>query len=248
MRALVVDDEPPARELLRELLSEWVEVVGEAGSGETALEQIALLEPDVVFLDIHMPGKDGLALARELSEHDNPPRLVFVTAYDQHAVEAFRLEAVDYLLKPVDPERLRQTLQRLSREENAQELLGRLLRAADRLQGRSLERLALLDERSGVRHVMELSRIGWITSRDEKTYVFAEGRELRCMDTMSGLEGRLGERFLRTHRSFIVNLDRVVEVVPWGNGAYNLRLAGWEGEIPLSRRHAPLFKARVGWL
>lgn len=174
--ALLVDDEAPARRLLGEMLGKHpeIEVVGEAASGDEALERIRELSPRVVFLDVQMPEKDGLAVARELVEGSSPVRVVFVTAYDEFAVRAFELEAVDYLLKPVDPQRLARTAGRLAKPASEATALS-LLRALERVRETCLDRLSLLDERSGVRHVVELGAVDWITCRGEKTYVHTGG-------------------------------------------------------------------------
>lgn len=248
LSALIVDDEAPARSLLRELLEQCngVEVVAEAASGTEALAGVDQFHPDVVFLDVQMPELDGLDTARRITGLDDPPRIVFVTAYDEYALKAFEVEAVDYLLKPVEPARLEQTVGRLLKTPGTPTELERLVRA---LAPAPLERLALLDEQSGVRHVVDLAQVVYVTADKEKTYVRLPDRFLRCMETLGGLEQRLPpERFFRTHRSYLVNLERISRVEPWGSGAYNMELEGSDRPIPLSRHYAPAFKQKVAWL
>jgi DNA-binding LytR/AlgR family response regulator len=186
---------------------------------------------------------DGLETARRLSALISPPRVVFITAYDEYALQAFELAAVDYLLKPVDPERLDQTLSRL--QSNTSDTGAELRKLLGAL---TLRRLALLDEATGVRHVIDMADIVYAYCEDEKTYVRLRGRLLRSMDTLAGLEGRLcPQQFMRVHRSHIVNLQKVLRVEPWGAGTFNLELEGSDRAIPLSRQHAAAFKEKVGW-
>jgi DNA-binding LytR/AlgR family response regulator len=203
-----------------------------------------------VLLDIQMPGADGLHVAKAMAELPTPPRVIFVTAYDAYAVDAFELEAVDYLLKPVDAARLRLSLQRIERRDDGSgEALRRLLQRLAPVPPAAPARLALLDEASGVRQLVNLSDIAWFTSVEERTYVQVGARTLRSMETLAALEEKLPrDRFIRTHRAYIVNIEQVREVVPWASGTFNLRLHGIAQRIPLSRGYAADFKRRTGWL
>ena len=219
-------------------------IVGQAGSGEEGLRLVRELRPDVLLLDIQMPGTTGLDVAARLMHVSNPPAIIFVTAYDAYAIKAFEVEAVDYLLKPVDPIRLHKALQRIELS-----LTGDAMRRVlERLQPGAPERMALLEEASGVRHLTSLADIAWFTTQDERTYASVGGRLLRSMETLGALEEKLpADRFVRIHRAYIVNLAHVREVIPWANGSFNLRLHGCPQEIPLSRSYAPAFKTRTGW-
>ncbi|MBT9589111.1 response regulator transcription factor [bacterium] len=248
LSALIVDDESLARGLLKELLAEvgGVEVVGEAATGCEALLLVEQLGPEVVFMDIQMPEMNGLEAARRLSLLEKPPRLVFVTAFDHYALPAFEVEAIDYLLKPVESERLAQAVARLQR--SLPQDLGGLLRALEAARPLPLTRLALLDERTGLRHVVKLEEIVWVSADNEKTYVRLSEGCLRSMDTLGGLEEKLPpQSFMRVHRSYLVNLDRVRRVELCGSGSYDLELSGSDRKIPLSRHYAPLFKKQVSW-
>ncbi len=241
MKILIVDDEAPAREYLRSLLEDLeVEVIEEACDGPDALAQAARF--DLVLLDIRMPGMSGLEVAQALVGFQPAPRIIFVTAYDQHAVRAFELEAVDYLVKPVSPKRLTRALERVRQQPRPD-----LTRLLSHLTGKKLEKIALLDETRQVRLMVPWDEIIWVSSEKEKTYAVTDRGRLRAMETLTGLEAHLPDTFLRTHRSYLVNLDRVEQIQPWGNGAYNLVMRGYADPIPLSRSYAKAFKDRVNW-
>ena len=219
------------------------EVIGEAGDGISALQKIQELQPEVVLLDIRMPQMTGLEVAHQLSAWAQAPKVIFVTAYDEHAIEAFEAQAVDYLVKPASQKRLRKALENLREPiEQAQ-----MLKALTALGQRELQKIALLHEVKQVRFMVAWKDIIYLTSRNEKTYVVTEKGELRSMETLSGLAALLPKTFCRTHRSYFVNLERVDQIQPWANGAYNLLLKGVKKMIPLSRGYAKEFKALVNW-
>ncbi len=230
MRALIVDDEPLARRFLRSLLanvSPAVEVVGEAGDGEAALQAIRAHRPDLVFLDIQMPGMDGLALLQALAP-DPAPHIVFVTAYDRYAVQAFDLQAVDYLLKPFDGERLERAVRRAAermRSDARTKGAGdpRLLEILEELRRRAgggyPERLPVKTE--GRIFFVEVDGIDWIEAVNKVVHLHAGGEVHVLRESLSGLAERLDpERFLRIHRGAIVNVARIREVQPWFQGDY----------------------------
>ena len=242
----MVDDEAPAREYLQSLLRGFpeIEVVGEAGDGLSALRMIDEKKPDAVFLDIRMPRLNGLEVAQQLTLRESPPRIVFVTAYDEHALEAFESEAVDYLVKPCTTKRLKKAVQKLAKPASDQNIAG----AVRRLGQKNLQKLALLHETKKVRFMIGWDEIIFMTSRDEKTYVITDRGELRAMENLGALAECLPSTFFRTHRSYVVNLERVEQIQPWGNGAYNLVLKGVSEVIPLSRGYAGAFKEAVNWV
>jgi len=216
LRALIVDDEPRARQFLEKLLGEHagVRLVGAARSGGEALEMVQRLTPDVVFLDIHMPDLSGLEVARHLTS-DDAPIVVFVTAYDRYAVEAFEVAALDYLLKPIRRERLAETLRRVSAESHAGRTgaHGRMLQTAlesPEMQGHlpPLKRLPVRHRRE-VR-LLDLDHVPLIFSRDRLVLARAEGREYLVDYTLQELEGRLPEgQFVRVHRGALVNVNAI---------------------------------------
>lgn len=225
LRALIVDDERLARLKLRRFLDEEpdVEIIGECGSGAEAVAQIRAERPDLLFLDIQMPGLDGFAVLREVGP-DRAGRVVFVTAHDEHAVRAFEVEALDYLLKPFDRARFQQTLDRVRRERR-QALDAKLATLLDRIE-RPLSRLDRLLVRAGGRMVfLKLRDVDWIEADDNYVRLHA-GRETHLVrDTLRRLEPRLDPRlFLRIHRSTIVNIESIAEVRPLFHGDYDVLL------------------------
>jgi two-component system LytT family response regulator len=241
VRVLIVDDEAPARDKLRR----WVgaqgdfEVAGEAADGLAAAAAIESLKPDVVFLDIQMPGLSGLEVAAQL-ESDAAPLLVFVTAFDEHAIRAFDLNAVDYLLKPYDRDRLEKSLQRL-RERRGAAQLGSAVRAA-RAQTRSSERL--LVPRGEQLELIEASAIHWLEADDNYVHVHTAGAKYLVRRTLADLLEQLGERFVRIHKSTAVNLAEVASLAPLFKGDHEVRLRGG-AVLRLSRRFKDELFARM---
>jgi DNA-binding LytR/AlgR family response regulator len=217
LRALIADDEPRARQFLEKLLGEHdgVEVVGSARGGAEALEKIASLRPDVAFLDIHMPDLSGLEVARHL-KGERTPIVVFVTAYDQYAIEAFEVAALDYLLKPIRRERLAETLARIAAEPRGPRALAKQSAAIEN----ALEQPGVRDRlrtltRLPVRHrrevkLLDLADVPLLFSRDRLVLARAEGREYLVDYTLQELEQRLPEgQFVRVHRGALVNVGAI---------------------------------------
>lgn len=257
LRALIVDDEPLARERLRLLLAEagGVAVVGEAHGGAAALERIAALAPDVVFLDIEMPGLGGFDVV-ELLDAAQRPAVVFVTAFDAYAVRAFDVHAVDYLTKPVRAARLRETLDRLQADRAAADRrLGAFLDAdwagapaAERQAEPPLERVTLAAGRR--LRVVPVRDVARFEALDKVTVAVPFGGPggARLHPTVDFTLDALGARlpgFLRVHRAHLVNADAVRELVPWFSGTYRVRLADGD-EVPLARRRVAAVRALLG--
>jgi DNA-binding LytR/AlgR family response regulator len=251
VRTLIVDDEPPARERLKRLLAdiEGVILVGEAENGVQAMEMIEEQRPDLMLLDIQMPGLDGFEVIEALEE---PPLIVFVTAYDEYAIRAFEVHALDYLLKPFSQERLAKALCRareeLAEEQDFAERLGPLLDdLGDR--GHYATRLAVHD-RSGGRgriRVVSVDEVDWIGMESDEVIVHAGEDAYTVPRALIELESRLDPaRFFRAHRSAIVNLDRVEEIIPWFKGSHRLRLTTGV-EVDLSRRRARALRKILRW-
>lgn len=223
IRVLIVDDEPPARDLIATLLRDEpdLEVVGQCSNGREAVAAIKRCSPDLVFLDVQMPGMDGFGVLAELPA-DRLPLVIFVTAFDQHAIRAFEVHALDYLLKPFEYDRLRQAV-RHSRTQLAQRpgTTGqtRLLALLEELhnRGQSWDRLAIRD--AGRILFLQPEEIDWIEAEGNyvRLHVGKESHLLR--ETMSATEARLAsKKFLRVSRSTIVNLERVAEWQPLFHG------------------------------
>lgn len=261
IRALIVDDESLARDYLRSLISECndVELVGEADNGEAALTALGELAPDLIFLDVQMPGLDGMEVIEEAGP-ENLPAIVFVTAFDQYAQKAFDVNAVDYLLKPFSRKRFEQALDKARRELNrglgsdTTEKLHNLLDAYHSAktgtpapEGGWLNRIPVKLDKKVV--IIPCESIDWIEAADDYVIIHAEGAKRLHSDTMYNLERSLDpQRFVRIHRSAIVNLDRVKELRSLSGNGYLVALTTG-AELKLSRhRKGALEKALGGSL
>lgn len=226
LRTLIVDDEPIARAVLAEELADFedVEVIGEAGNGEEALRRIDELAPDLLLLDIQMPAKDGFELARSIS---GPlPAIVFVTAYSEHALRAFEVGAVDYLLKPIDVERLRQALDRAreSRRGPAAERLAGMLNAESLSRGR--RKLKIAARGGGDTYLLDLDEVYAFQADGEIVWILTADRKFMAVQTLQALDDRLqGTQFQRIRRSAIVNTDRIRKVSALSSRRWLLTLA-----------------------
>ena len=250
LRVLIVDDEALARERIRRLLRRESDVViiGEATNGSEGIDAIRKEAPDLVFLDVQMPDLDGFEVLEQLRDQ-KLPGIVFVTAYDQHAVRAFEVHALDYLLKPFTSERFRTAFRRvrslIAQPEGLNDAnLGKLI---DQLvaERRELEQLVtqreprfaerLLIRSDGKVYFVKAQEIDWIEAAGNYVHLHVGANRHLLRETISGLQGRLDPaRFARIHRSTIVNLDRVKEMRPWFAGDYIMVLESGE-ELKLSR-------------
>jgi two-component system response regulator LytT len=235
MSAIIADDEPLAREELRFLLNEIgdVEVVGAASNGIEALDLIEKLDPALAFLDIQMPGLDGLGVVRRLRENQiEPPHIIFSTAFEQFAVEAFKLEAMDYLLKPVDRDRLAATLARARRA-----VADRITESVSTPSVKPAFTRLLV--RSGSRNlVISPEELVYATIANGVITLTAANAEGQSnFRTLEELQAALDpDMFWRAHRSYLVNVNRIREVVPWFKSTYQLRMDDKKAsEIPVSR-------------
>jgi two-component system LytT family response regulator len=243
LHALLVDDEQPALAELRFRLAE-VEPSIDIQTCESGVEALRLLRRerfDVLFIDIQMPGLDGLELASVLNDLQRPPAVVFVTAYEEHAVRAFELRAVDYLLKPVALERLRETLGRLRQRASTPPSPPALSPAGP------LERLPV--EAAGRTVLIDLSEIRFAEARDDLVSIRTADRVYTTRYSLQELERRLPRPpFLRVHRAFVVNLKNVVEIRPYFNGAYLLTTNDTaKTELPVSRGHVRDLRSLLGF-
>jgi len=230
LRAMIVDDEELARRYLREMLSahEEIEIVAECANGFEAVKA-AGASTDLLFLDIQMPKLDGFE-ALELME---PPRcVIFVTAYDEYALKAFDVHAVDYLLKPFSAERFEEALAR-ARERMGQTPPVLQLAAAARGPGRFMERIVVKDGASV--HVVAVEDLDWVEAQDDYVALHAKGKSVLKQQTISALEAALDPAlFVRIHRSWIVNLERVEKIEPYGKDSKVALLKGGK-RVPVSR-------------
>jgi two-component system, LytTR family, response regulator LytT len=259
MRVIIVDDEKTARDEIRDLLSRSpnVDVIDEANDGDAAFKLIQRLSPDLVILNAKTPTDIGLHLAEKMHEEGIRSHVIFITTSDKYAVRAFELNAVDYLMKPVTPERMAQSLDRVW-DRLAVECLGtgtfqelsKHLRASGGIQAahvrppkisiRKGDRVFLIDP-ADVTHGYILDGVVFLAT--------AETTGLTSHRTLDELERDVDpERFWRVHRSYIVNIDHVTEVIPWQSGTYRLRLDDPEGTlVPLSRVQAKRMRRVMRW-
>ncbi|HKF77820.1 MAG TPA: LytTR family DNA-binding domain-containing protein [Candidatus Dormibacteraeota bacterium] len=240
LSVLVVDDETPARDELAFLLQRQGQVgrIAQAADATECLDLLAGGGFDAVFLDVRMPRLDGLALARLIGQMARPPQVVFVTAFGDHAVEAFGLAAVDYVMKPVRPERLGVTIGRLVRAREA---------AADRRPGASGlgDRIAVTVR--GQIRLLPVGDVRFVIADGEGVSVRTADGRFHVRHTLHELEERLsGHGFLRVHRAYLVNLNHVSSIEPFFNGTYLLKVEGIPDlTVPVSRRHAADLKTAI---
>jgi two-component system, LytTR family, response regulator len=237
LRTLVVDDEQPARDELCYQLGRIgsVEVLGQAENGVEALAAIERLRPDVVFLDVQMPGLDGFEVARQLIEGGSSTHVVFVTAFDHYAIEAFEVNAVDYLLKPVDPARLLQAVERARRRVPSHDQLERLAQLVSERQERRKQLAVKVGERFLLVRAEEI--IYASLAEDSINIVTGHLAGTSNYRTLDELQARLDPKvFWRVHRSHLVNINQIKEIVPWFSRNYILRMKDPKAtEIPVSR-------------
>jgi len=261
IRTIIVDDEPLAREGIRVLLQrdQEIEIIGTCGNGFDAVEMIQYLKPDLLFLDVQMPEIDGFGVLQAVKS-GHMPVVIFVTAYDKHALRAFEVHALDYLLKSYTDERFTSALQRAKdhiRQKKVNEISQRLLAmldsqknliSTDEKQHRGTEPyLKRLVVKSGGRvFFLKAEEIDWIEAADYYVRLHVGGKSHLLRETMNALERKLNpEKFQRIHRSTIISLDRIKEMQPFLNGDYVVTLRDGT-ELKMSRSYRPKIEAALG--
>jgi two-component system response regulator AlgR len=232
LKILVVDDEPPARDRLKRLIDELAdcECIGEAGNGEDALKLADTLKPDVVLLDIRMPGMDGVEAARHLAEFEVPPAVIFTTAYDQYALDAFETHAVGYLLKPVRREKLERALDGATRPTRAQ--LARLAKVSSSAARRSHIAVRTREELK----LLPVDEIRAFIADQKYTTIRHPSGEHLIEESLRSLEDEFGTDFVRIHRGALVALRHIEAVERVADGGYSVRLRGTAESLTVSRR------------
>lgn len=245
LKALIVDDEYPAREELRYLLQSFpeVEIVGEAAQASEALELIRNIDYDLCFLDVKMPGSSGIDLVRELGRVPHRPAVIFVTAYPDFAVDAFDLDAVDYILKPFDEARLGRALQRLLDRGNEA--------APSELQPVADDGAWDIDKvpipHGDRTDLLDSHEIVYATAARGYSYIVTSQERHLVPYSLAEMERRLrGDRFFRTHRAYLINLAHATAIEADFKGALQVLMEGTEERVPVSRRQARVLKRLLG--
>ncbi len=240
IRTLIVDDEYPAREELRFLLSKYpeIELVGEAGSAVEALALIKAVDYHLVFLDISFPISNGIEIGKEIKKEKNPPLIIYVTAHEDYALEAFDVDVVDYILKPIEQKKLDRAIERVIADYHKRRGAEATSPAgeSENLQaGEQLTRLTA--EYKGKLIMVDASEIIFVYTEDNCVFIKTFDKKLICRYTLGALAAKLDRKtFFRTHRSYLVNLDKVLELAPSFHGTYSLVVADEErSRVPVSR-------------
>jgi two-component system response regulator AlgR len=240
VRILIVDDEAPARVRLRRMLEDAGEheVVAEAGNGEQALRLNHELSPDAILLDIRMPGMDGLECARHLSTDNEGPAVIFTTAYDQYAIEAFEAHALGYLLKPVRQERLHKALQHARRLSNSE---AASIARASQAQARQF----ICAVTRGEAHLVPVTNVLYFEADQKYVSMIHPGGAELIDESLKMLEEEFSESFVRIHRSFLVSLDWLEALEKGPTGHFQVRLRENEEKLPVSRRMVSELRKRM---
>lgn len=263
LRALIVDDEYPARQELRYLLEQFdnVEIVGEAAGSNEALKLIQALEYDILFLDIKLPGISGLNLAATIQTLPQKPHIVFITAYENYALDAFGLDAVDYILKPIDKLRLKRAIEKVIVHESKSSVEARIDECKNDSHPGLAERYSIVTgqedmmtsriiaESKGKMILVNVNSIFYAFSEGDVVYIKTFAERMLTRFTLKDLEARLPKtNFFRTHRSFIVNIYKVKEILPFFNGTFILVVEDKErNEVPVSRNQGKKLRKILGY-
>lgn len=235
MKAIIVEDEFLAREELKYFIKNYssIEIVDEFEDGIDVLKFIQKNEIDIIFLDINIPSLDGVLLAKNISKFSRKPYIVFITAYKEHAVEAFEIEAFDYILKPYHESRIISMLKKLEITHNHEK---------DNLHKSSITNKINLWKNEKI-IVVDLDDIYYCIAKERATCVFTKDEEYSVGVSITEFYNSLPkDRFFRCHRSYIVNITKIKEIIPWFNNTYNLKLQGINYEVPVSRSNLKEFR------
>lgn len=243
LRAFIVDDEPLARDELKYLLNQGkgVNILGESDCIDEAVQEIAHLKPDLVFLDIELDGENGLDLAHQIQDIEPTPFIVFATAYDEYALQAFESNAVDYILKPFDEVRINQTLDKIRKfhkinEEERESEPPQMKNHNEKIALPLDDRIVLLPKKD----------ILYLEYCEGKCLIKTVKQEYKVHEALVEVEKKLQQhQFQRVHRSFIVNLDHILEIQPWFNSTYNLIMKD-QSKVPVSRTYVKELKKVFG--
>jgi DNA-binding LytR/AlgR family response regulator len=243
---MIVEDEKLARDELKFLIEEDpdFEVISETADGEKALSLLKKVKIDLLFLDIQIPGKSGIEIARILNQQQNAPYIIFTTAYDEYAVEAFQLSAVDYLLKPISDQRLQESLEKAKKEirDNNnnnnnnfnQQLENLFANLNNSKQKECLNKIAVMEKDYYL--MLNFKDIYYFSTKNKKVWAHCYKKSYITQFQLKDLENMLPEQFFRIHKSYIVNLKHIKAVIPWFKGKYQVLMEDFsEHKIPVSR-------------
>lgn len=246
IRVLISDDESPARGRVASFLAEYpeMEVIGEAESGEETIQLAERLRPDVIFLDIQMPKGDGFEV---ISRLQYSPVIVFTTAYDEYAIEAFNVHALDYLLKPFSKERFGRSVELLKKNlKDPHDYQRKLSDAVEQLESQRDHLRWVSVGKDYSYSLVSVGQIEWIKTSGRLVFIHAQGQDYQTDTTLDQFERRLDPRsFMRVHRTAIVNLEKIANVTKWGPGNLAVVMSGGTS-IQVSRKRTRDFKARIG--
>ncbi|MEH7083991.1 LytTR family transcriptional regulator DNA-binding domain-containing protein [Neobacillus drentensis] len=247
LKAFVVDDEPLARDELAYLLkrSKQIEIVGQSDCVESALEKINNLDLDVIFLDIQLADESGIEIAAHINRLDHPPFIVFATAFDEYALQAFELNAVDYILKPFEEKRVLQTIEKLYKLIEGHKQAIPFLNQRHNFGNERPEKLAITIDEKIV--IVNISDILYIGTNEGKTVIAIENTKYSVSDSLVTFERKLQHSpIIRVHRAYLVNVDAIVEIEPWFNSTYNIIMKDGE-KVPVSRTYTKELKQLLGF-
>ncbi|HSQ88074.1 LytTR family DNA-binding domain-containing protein [Romboutsia sp.] len=233
MRSIIVEDEFPAREELKYFINNFsdIEIINEFDNGLDVLKFIQENSVDVIFLDINIPLLDGMLLAKTIKQFKRSPKIVFITAYKEHAVDAFELEAFDYILKPYSEKRIVSTLNKLKKSN---EIDNKSTKVNSLTKEIALSSVSLWKNDKLI--VINISDIYYCEAKERETIVFTKDSEYIVKTSITEFEKNLKNNlFFKTHRSYIVNTSKIKEIIPWFNNTYKLKLKDINSEIPVSR-------------
>ncbi|OQY30702.1 MAG: hypothetical protein B6241_15465 [Spirochaetaceae bacterium 4572_59] len=250
IRVLIVDDEKPARDELHYLLKKEkdIQIILEAENGMKALEILEEQEVDLILLDIQMPGMTGLETARQLMALPVFPQIIFVTAYDQFALEAFDVNALDYLLKPIETDRLERSLNRLrnrmlNHEESSEleDAVLKILKSSDEKKKNRFRKITVYKEGRFI--PLDFEQIVMLTAEEKHSRIYTEKSKYDYRKSLGELEELIRDPFLfKCHRSYTVNLNYMESIEQWFNNSYRIKLKGVDELIPVSRSHTTELK------
>ncbi len=248
VKCIIVDDEMPAREELKYLLQEFesIQVIGEATHGEEALVLNKKLKPDLMFLDIQMPKISGIDVAHKMIKDEHIPLIVFVTAFEEYAIKAFEVNAIDYILKPISKERLQKNIEKVInthklRKGDYEDKIEKLFKDLSKREVKKVNKISIYD--NGRLIPLDPNEIIYATVEERNTIIISTKGRFESNNTLSQLEEKLASsNFFRCHKSFLVNLDYIEEIDPWFNSTFLIKMKNLKDEIPVSRSQAKEFK------